>query len=91
MSPEIKAKLYVRGFAARTAEALGKSKSTVSQVISGTCVSLPVATSIAKLIGVPIHIIWPNIPNYQPGFNANALRAKQRAAETALIKQQLAS
>ncbi|MGL1958769.1 MAG: helix-turn-helix transcriptional regulator [Colwellia sp.] len=86
---EIQTKLSTRGFAARVAEALGKSPSSISQVISGDAISKPIATSIAKILNCKIEDVFPHIPQYQPGYDVKALNAKKRATETAKIRDQL--
>lgn len=79
------------GFKSRVAEVLDKSPSYISQVISGSVISLPIASQIAKILDCEVHEAFPNIEQYQPGYDAQAARAAKRKAELEKFRQKLAS
>ncbi len=61
MHPEqIKAAMRMKGVTPTAlADRLKVSNSTMSQVISGRSVSARIRAEIAKVIGIPIHALWP--------------------------------
>lgn len=61
MKPEhIKAELTKRGYTlTMVAEAIGKSPSLISKVVSGKAVSYDAATAVAKAIDLPLSMVFP--------------------------------
>jgi len=86
---QINAQLTKHGFATRIAEVMGKSPQSVSAVIAGDSISRPIANAIATVIGEPVHIVFPDIDQYQPDYDRKAKRALKRAKEVEHIRQQL--
>ena len=89
MNKVITAKLNARGFVSRAAEAIGVTASTISQVIAGTTISLPTAKKIAKLIDTPVHLAFPNTPQYQPHYNLKKVNARKREIELNKFRERL--
>ncbi len=67
------------------AQAMEKNKSTVSAVISGKGISLPIAKTVALILNVPVEEAFEDIEQYQPEYSP----AKVKAAKVAELKQRL--
>jgi len=87
----IHAKMKAHGFVTLAAEVLEKSPSSVSQVINGDCISLPIAKGIAKILKCHVWEAFPKTPQYQPNYSLKKVNAKKRALEVETMRQQLAS
>lgn len=67
---EIKASLRKHGCSFMTiATVLGKHHLSIARVASRTTTSKPIATAIAKAVDRPIEKVFPDKPEYHPGYD----------------------
>ena len=78
MHPEqIKAAMRMKGVTPTAlADELGVANSTMSQVISGRCVSARIRQRIAQVIGIPVDKLWP------PAERPTLRRTRQTKGQT---------
>jgi len=77
---EIKAAVAQQGCSLRLiGTAIEKHPTSVSRVADRTLKSKFIADAIAKVIGLPTHKVFSDVPEYQPGYTPEKAAQKKRA------------
>ncbi|MCF2910776.1 helix-turn-helix domain-containing protein [Pseudoalteromonas sp. DL2-H2.2] len=75
----------------QVADALGKSLSTVSNVIHGRHVSSPIAKSLAAIVDQPVEVFFSDCESYLNPTSPSVVRGSAREAKVAELRQLIAA